>query len=161
MQIQVLRMNVMMINITKMKKTIYMIVAIFTLLSCNKKDNLIVPSKSVDHFYLGQIITNEDYDKKSLEIRLSQDNLINEIIVLSDKYETAKGAKVGLTFTEVKAKHGKPLSEHLSLQKSGSYQPKKDTSKPVDVLIYEGILFFPEKNNDTVKYILVTNEKWH
>ena len=153
-------MNVMMIK-PIIEKIPTMIIAMTLMISCSKKDNLIVPSESVADFHLGQKLTNGNYDKNYLEIKLSDDNLINEIIVLSDQYETAKGAKVGLTFAEVKEKQGQPLSEHLSIKKGSNPPFKEDTNEPAEVLIYNGIIFFPEKNTNTVKSILVTNEPWY
>lgn len=144
-----------------MKKNLFIIIATILMISCSKKDNLIVPSESVADFHLGQKLTDKSYDKNSLEIRLSNDNLIQEIIVLNDAYETKNGAKVGLTFAEVKEKQGQPLSEHLVIKKGSKYPFNKDADKPAEVLIYKGIIFFPEKNTDKVKSILVTNELWH
>lgn len=130
-----------------MKKIILIIVAI-SYYSCvkpqNSKEALIIPSKGVGKFILGEKLKYK-YNKEELEIKTSsKDNTISEIIVKSDNYRTKDGFGVGSNLKNIKVKLGDTQTK-LQLNKGNI-----GIGTAGNGLFYNGIWFIDTNKDDVV-----------
>ncbi|QMU63053.1 MAG: hypothetical protein GKR88_01380 [Flavobacteriaceae bacterium] len=109
--------------------------------SQNNTEILIIPSKSVGNYILGEKLKHS-YNEQELEIK-TQEGIIKEIIVKSSKYRTKDGFGVGTKFKKIKSRMGDTQKE-LKMSKDNV-----SIGKVVYGLFYKGIWFI-DTNKDNV-----------
>lgn len=142
-----------------MQRNLIIVLFVFTIFfSCKNQDDslLIVRGKGVGSFRLGEKLINVDYNKENFYFISNQnDSIINSIDILSSKYYTEKGIKIGDDYMKVKELYGKPL-EQPKMQKGNRIIQTKRNEKYIPYNIsYKGISFFLNQENGTVIKIRV------
>lgn len=142
-----------------MKKSLLVAFVFINLLSsCKKEDNpfLIVPGKGVGGYTLGDKLQNIDYNNEDFDFLFNkEDSLIISIDVLSSKYYTKKGIKIGDSYEDVIKAYGKPKKKPTLQKGNRAIKSAQKKKYPYSTMYYKQILYFISQEDGIVNKIRV------